>query len=392
MNRALLHKKVQDFIQENYKEDISKIVLKGSPFEDVTVQELAIQLHGKRKAEKKLPTWFHSKGIIYPPKLNLEQTSSEKTAKYKASLINGENLLDITGGFGIDSYFFSKNFEKVVHCELDPSLSEVVAHNYSQQEIRNVELFPGDGIEFLEHTNHYFSWIYIDPSRRNDSRERVFHLSDCLPNVPQHLDLLFKKTSGIMIKTSPLLDLQAGLFALKKVAEIHIIAVDNDVKELLWILEKNASETVQIKTFNFTNKGTETYNNIFGNFSEANYSEPLSYLYEPNAAIMKSGLFGALGEAFDLPKLHSNSHLFTSEKFKENFPGRKFEILEVLPFNRKKLKKHLKMDKANITTRNFPESVERLRQHLKLKEGGEHYLFFTTTIKEEKICIICAKA
>ena len=392
MNRALLHKNIQDFIQENYKEDISKIVLKGSPFEDVSVQELAVQLHGKRKAEKKLPTWFHSEGIIYPPKINLEQTSSEKTAKYKASLIDGKNLLDITGGFGIDSYFFSGNFDKVVHCELNPSLSKVVAHNYSQLEIVNVELYSGDGIEFLKHTNDHFSWVYIDPSRRNDARERVFHLSDCMPNVPMHLDLLLSKSSGVMVKTSPLLDLQAGLTALKKVAEIHIIAVDNDVKELLWILKEDASEAVQIKTLNFTKKGNEIYNNIFGNFSEPNYSQPLSYLYEPNAAIMKSGLFGALGEELDLPKLHSNSHLFTSEDLKEYFPGRKFEILEVLPFNRKKLKKHLKMDKANITTRNFPESVEKLRQHLKLKEGGEHYLFFTTTIKEEKICIVCAKA
>ncbi len=392
MNHALLHKDVQDFIDKNYKEDVSKVIFKGSPFKGISIQELAIQLHGKKKAAKKLPTWFHTEGILYPPKLNLEQTSSEKTAKHKASLVEGEILLDLTGGFGIDSYFFSERFDKVVHCELNTSLSEVVEHNYGKLGVRNIQTIAGDGIEYLKNSEDHFSWIYVDPSRRNDARERVFHLSDCLPNVPEHLDLFLEKSSGVIIKTSPLLDLQAGISSLHKVAEIYIIALNNDVKELLWILKHNTSEKTLIKTLNFTNHGTETYSNSFGSFSEATYSEPLSYLYEPNAAIMKSGLFSALSKDFNLPKLHSNSHLFTSEILKEDFPGRKFEILEVLPYNKKKLKKQLKNKKANITTRNFPESVEKLRKHFKLKEGGAHYLFFTTTRKDEKICIVCAKA
>ena len=221
MNRSLLHKEVQEFLEENYRKEVSKIVFKGSPFPGVSEQELAVQLTGKKKAEKKLPTWFTTRNIIYPPTLNLEQTSSEKTARYKASLMAGDTIVDVTGGFGIDSYFFSKEFKKVVHCELNEELSEVAAHNFGVLEAKNIESYVGDGIEFLENSSEKFDWIYIDPSRRDDAGGRVFQLSDCLPNVPEHLDLLLKKGDNILIKTSPLLDLKAGLRELR-LSLIHI--------------------------------------------------------------------------------------------------------------------------------------------------------------------------
>ena len=367
------------------------MAFKGSPFEEVSIRELASQLIGKKKAEKKLPTWFKTEGIVYPPPVNLEQTSSEITAEYKASLVQGKNLLDATGGFGVDSYFFSKKVEKVVHCEINSDLSELVDHNFLKLGIKNLQTVAGDGLEFLNSTSENFDWIYLDPSRRTDAGGRIFQLSDCFPNVPEHLDLLFKKSENVMLKTSPLLDLQAGISALKNVAEIHILAVENEVKELLWILKSDFSSEVQINTINFRKKGNEKFGSSPGDRGISAYGPPLTWLYEPNAAIMKSGLFDALGEKMKLSKLHSNSHLFTSEELKNDFPGRRFEVLDVLAYNRKRLKSSLKLEKANITIRNFPESVENLRKKLKIKEGGEHYLFFTTTGKEERICVVCAK-
>ncbi len=383
---------MQDFIRKNFKADVSKIAFKGSPFKDISTRELAEQISGRRKAEKKLPTWFKTEGIVFPPSLNLEQTSSENTAAYKASLISGKNLADLTGGFGVDSFFFSKKVQNVRHFELNESLSKIVAHNFKILEVPNVEVSHGDGLSFLEQTAIEFDWLYLDPSRRTDAGGRIFQLSDCLPNVPEHLDLLLKKSKNIMVKTSPLLDLQAGIRELKNVATIHIVAVENEVKELLWILGQIPSGATKVVTVNLRKKGNESFNGIFGEPANSIYSKPLSWLYEPNAAIMKSGLFDSLSEKFKLAKLHPNSHLFTSEKLKDNFPGRQFQILEVFPYQRKTLKAALNLRKANITTRNFPESVEDLRKKLKIKEGGEHYLFFTTTAKDEKICIVCAKA
>jgi len=390
MNRALLHKEVQEYISQNYDKDLNRIAFQGSPFEGITSRELVTQLSGKSKAEKKLPTWFHTEGILYPPTLNLEQTSSEVTAEYKASLVGGTSLLDLTGGFGIDCYFFSRRFEKVIHCELNPELSEIVAHNSRLLKAENIETYTGDGLELLKIFPKAVDWIYIDPSRRDTAGGRVFHLSDCLPDVPEHLDLLLSKASNILVKTSPLLDLQAGILALGKVREIHVVAVKNDVKELLWFLSASPSESIKIRTLNFKKKGMETYDSEFRREAVVNYSPPLAWLYEPNAAIMKSGQMDALGEDLGLLKLHPNSHLFTASELVE-FPGRRFEVLETLPFSRKKLKKVLAFDQAHIATRNFPESVAGLRKQLKIRDGGEHYLFFTTIEGEQKVVVVCRK-
>ena len=391
MNRALLHKEVQEFISENYDKDLSKLAFQGSPFEDISIQELATQLSGKKKAEKKLTTWFNTDGIVYPPTLNLEQSSSETTAKYKASLLKGSVLLDLTGGFGIDSYFFSRRFEKVIHCELDPELSEIVSHNSQQLGASNIETFTGDGIHRLEVSTEAIDWIYIDPSRRDTAGGRVFHLSDCLPDVPEHLGLLLSKAPNVLVKTSPLLDLQSGINSLGKVREIHVVAVRNEVKELLWFLSRKPSEDIRIKTLNFKKEKVEVYENNFRKEAITTYSQPLTYLYEPNAAIMKSGLMDLLGLDLGLLKLHPNSQLFTSVELKD-FPGRRFQILEQHPFSRKKLKSLLgKLENAHIATRNFPEAVASLRKQFKLKDGGENYLFFTTLEKEQKVMIHCKK-
>ncbi len=366
------------------------MAFQGSPFIEVSTRELLEQLSGKKKAEKKLPTWFKHRGIIYPPNINLEQTSSEITAEYKASLVSGKTLVDLTGGFGIDSYFFSKQVEKVYHLELNVDLQEIAAHNFGILGAKNVISEAGDGMAFLKNTSETFDWIYVDPSRRDDAGGRVFLLSDCLPNVPETLDLLQEKAGNLMIKTSPLLDIQAGLRELENVREIHIVAVDNDVKELLWILDCETSAEIKIKTINFQKQKKQVFESSFSQQVEEEYGEPQEYLYEPNAAIMKSGSFAALGEQYGLEKLHPNTQLFTGG-FVEDFPGRSFRIEKILPYRKKDLKKAFGSGKANITVRNFPESVENLRKIFKIKDGGADYLFFTTLLSEEKVVLMCQK-
>lgn len=393
MNEHLLNPEIQQFISENYKIPTSEIVLKGSPFKAVSVQELATQIFGKRKAERKLPTWFKNNQILYPPTLNLEQTSSEITAEYKASLISGKSLADLTGGFGIDTFFFSKKTERVVYFEINTELSELARHNFKVLASKNIQTINKDAIAHLKAIDVHFDWIFIDPSRRDDAGGRVFLLSDCIPNVPENLDFLFQKTDQILLKTSPLLDISAGISELKNISEIHIVAVNNDVKELLWVLEKVPSEAIKLKTINFKNNENQVFESSFEENENAqiSFSSPLTYLFEPNPAIMKSGMFSSLGSFFNLKKLQVNTHLFTSGSPIENFPGRSFKIEKILDFNGKKLKKELNISTANITTRNFPLSVAEIRKRFKIAEGGETYMFFTTIEKEKKIVLICRK-
>lgn len=391
MNPNILDAKVQDFINEHLKSNVSELVLKGIPFSQVTTIELIEQIESKAKCEKKLPHWFQQSDIYYPNKLNIEQTSSEQTAAYKSNLISGNSLIDLTGGFGVDSFYFAKTFQRVVHCEMDPVLSQIANHNFKVLKADNIDSVAKDGLLYLENVAENYDWIYVDPSRRHERKGKVFFLKDCLPNIPQHLDLLWSRSKNILIKTSPLLDISVGINELEYIKAIHIVAVNNDVKELLWILEHGFSGNITIKTINLKPKSSEQFEFKLDDESlmEVTYNAPLTYLYEPNSAILKSGGFNVLTKAFNVFKLHKHSHLYTSDTWIE-FPGRAFKILKLLPFNKKQIKK-LGIAKANITTRNFPESVENIRKTFKIKDGGEDYLFFTTDHNNQKIVLICSK-
>jgi len=391
LNKNLLKTDVQEFIYQNLTSDISSLILKGSPFEDVSVQELANQISCKRKAKEKLPNWFHSENILYPKKVSIEQTSSEITAQHKSQIVKGNSIIDITGGFGIDAYYFSKHFKKVVHCELDENLSEIVNHNYKILKTENITTIKGNGINYLENNPEKFDVIYIDPSRRNETKGKVFLLSDCLPNVPENIDFLFSKTNTILIKNSPILDISATINELKFVKEIQIIAVKNEVKELLFLLEKDYSESIQIKTYNFHKDKTHFFEFSKGTEAISSYDLPQSFLYEPNVAILKSGGFHNVSSFFNLKKIHQHSHLYTSNKLIK-FPGRSFKIIDVLPYDKKKLNKILSEKKANITVRNFPKSVAQIRKETKIKDGGDFYLFFTKFSNNKNGIIICKKA
>lgn len=395
MNKKLSTPNIQKFIDEHLKDDLTSLVLKGSPFPEVSVQEIAQQIEGKRKAEKKLPTWFNTKNIHYPKKLNLGQSSSETTAKYKASLVYGEQLIDLTGGFGIDSLFFSQTMNHVTHCELNAEISDLAKHNFQLlSEKENTEFICGDGVEILRESSQIFDWIYVDPSRRSSTGNKVFRLEDCEPNLIEILPLLLEKGNKIMLKTAPLLDLSLGFSVLKKVEEIHIVAVDNEVKELLWILSSEASQNkTPIKTINFKGAEKEMFEGFFETeqMEFSTYSEPLHYLYEPNAAIMKSGLFNTVSVKIGVSKLHANTHLYTAEELID-FPGRIFIIVQTLPFKPKILNREIPLKKANITTRNFPKTVAQIKKQLGFKDGGDLYLFFTTNLDNQKIVLVCEKA
>lgn len=391
MNTFILNTDVQKFINANINCDITLLALQKTVFSSDQLKLIIEQIEAKNRCAKKLPTWFNTQNIYYPNKLNIEQTSSEITAKYKSNLIQGNSIIDLTGGFGVDCYYFSKVFKSVTHCEINTSLSSLVKHNYNKLQLSNIETKGINGIEYLKENHKKFDWIYIDPSRRHDSKGKVFLLNDCLPNIPLHLDLLFTRSKNIIIKTSPLLDLSIGINELKHVKTIHIVAVNNEVKELLWILENKFEGKINIETVNIKNEKNDTFKFYLEDekIADSTYSLPLSYLFEPNAAILKSGAFHSISKTLNVFKLHKHSHLYSSDN-KIDFPGRAFKIDTILPFNKKALKK-LNIAKANITTRNFPETVSQIRKKFNIKDGGSIYLFFTTDLNHKKLVIITKK-
>ena len=390
MNSAILKPEVQQFINENLNTEITKLILKGSPFNDISVQELANQIVAKQKSTKKLITWFSTDDIYYPPKISIEQTSSEITAKYKSSLVSGDTIIDITGGFGIDAYYFSKKFKEVTHCEINEELSTIVKHNYQQLKVDNIKTFSGNGFDFLKQTAQIFDCIYIDPSRRDDVKGKVFLLKDCQPYIPPKTDFFFSKAKHILIKVSPISDITNTIDDLKNVKEVHIVAVNNEVKELLFLLERNYKKNIKIKTINYQKEGLQKFDFDFNEKIASTYAEPLTYLYEPNAAILKSGGFHQISKKLSLFKLHQHSHLYTSEK-RIDFPGRIFKIEHLILYDKKKIMKLLPDKKANITTRNFPKTVAQIRKETKIKDGGEVYIFLTTDLNNKNKLIICKK-
>jgi hypothetical protein len=387
----MLNPEIQQFINANIDTNISKLALQKNPFPELDWIAILNQIEAKSKAKLKLPTWFATNNIIYPSKISVEQTSSEKTASYKASLISGESLIDLTGGFGVDDFYFAKKMKSVTHCEINSELSQIVKHNFEQLGVKNISCQSGDSLETLAKLNSKWDWIYIDPSRRNDAKGKVFMLEDCLPNVPEHLDFLFEHSNSILIKTAPLLDISAGLSELKNVKTIHAVALENEVKELLWELQKDYFGKTTIKTVNLVKEKTDTFEFVLDNASESpKYGLPEKYLYEPNSAIMKSGGFDAVGTFFNLNKLHKHSHLYTNTNL-ISFPGRVFEIENSFPYHKNEMKNHLEKQQFNITTRNFPDTVESIRKKWKIKEGGNRYCFFTTDENDNKIVLICKK-
>lgn len=390
MNTAILQTEVQEYLRQHLHTDYKAFALKKSPFLNLDSSELTTQLYAKQKCKNKLPSWYNSEQIYYPKSIHIEQTSSEITASYKQNLVHGNLLIDLSGGFGVDSFYFNNKVKKVIHTELDKELSAIAAHNFKQLKASGISTHAGDGLDYIKNTNQNFDWIYIDPSRRNQNKRKVFLLQDCEPNIPEIQENLFQKTKNILLKTAPLLDLHAGANQLQFLKEIHIVAVANEVKEVLWVLDKGYTGSVSLVAANYIQKQWERFYSAWPESPNTiEFSNAKTYIYEPNAAILKSQCFGTLQSKFKLEKIAPNSHLFTND-LKIDFPGRRFKCLRSIPYHKKNMKT-LGIQKANITTRNFRLTVATLRKKHRIKEGGERYLFFTTNHQGDAVVLDCIK-
>ena len=383
------------FIEENARADVRSLALQAKKYPQVDMAMAVVQIAGRQIAEAKVPSWYRTEGLLYPKHLSMEQCSSEATAIYKAGLVEGDTFADLTGGFGIDCFFLSRKFKQADYVERQTELCELAMHNFPLLGLK-IGVHNEDGVEYLKQM-HPVDVLFLDPARRDGHGGKTVAISDCEPDVSALEDLLVEKAKKVMVKLSPMLDLSLALKALKYVREVHVVSVNNECKELLLILEKSTdSSEIVIHCEQITSTG-EHQHYAFTQEQERTSDCPLSaevgaYLYEPNASILKAGAYRSLTQAYPVKKLHASSHLYTSPYYIEGFPGRRFQVEAVSGFGKKELKTLLQgLEKANLTIRNFPSSVAELRKRLKLKEGGECYLFATTLSDESKVIIKCRK-
>lgn len=377
-----------DYIRQHADEDVRQLALRGHKCPDVDFQYALEQIAGRQKARTKLPSWAAIDGIVYPPHLSMEQCSSEVTARYKASIAGkGALFVDLTAGFGVDMALISQGFQKAVHVERQPQLCAISSENFRLLGLNHIEVVCGDGVAYL-HTMRHADLLFIDPARRDVHGGRTYDISDCTPNVLEILDEMLEKADRVMIKLSPMLDWRKAVADLGKVNEVHIISVDNECKELLLILSKTKKP---LRVFCVNND--ECFEVVEGISSQPRpLPQDMRYLYEPNASVMKAGCFDLIEQCFGVVQLERNSHLFVSDKEISGFPGRQFLIEKRTSMNKRELKATLAdVDQANITVRNFPISVAELRKRLKLKEGGDVYIFATTISDEGHQLLVCRK-
>ena len=437
MNQA-----TQDFIRQHQDDDVRQLAFLASKYPEVDMPFALDQIRGRKMARVKLPRWASLEGIIYPPHISMEQCSSESTALYKAELAarllglpvsssasfsdfsEEIGFVDLTGGFGVDfSYIAARLGVKSMYVERLAHLCEAAKENFERLGLKNAIVKNGDGIEVLHSflpkkddaasaddslgiiydqplsllkTKLGLKLIFIDPARRDDAGNKVVSLKDCTPDVTVLQEEMLSKADYVIIKLSPMLDWHRAISELSHVREVHIISVNNECKELLLVLSaRNMGGNLRIYCVNDAQSFVCDEMDMESSSVKIAPStlEEMLYLYEPNASLMKAGCFGVLSDRYDARMLSKNSHLFVSQAPIEAFPGRSFRIIAVSSFNKKELKRHLSgITKANIATRNFPLSVAELRKRLKLKDGGETYIFATTLSDESHVLVITEKA
>lgn len=411
-----INEKTWDFVREHADKDVRKVALLGTKDPEVDLQMALLLIAGRQTARKKLPSWAMVEGIVYPPHLNLEQCSSEQTARYKASLTGeGDSMADLTGGFGVDFYWMSQGFVHRYYVEQNEQLCSIAESNFRLLGL-NCQVCCCDTATYLANMPSV-NLIFLDPARRNEHGGRTYGIEDCTPNVLELMPQLLEKTDRVMLKLSPMLDWRKAVDDIQKqnasVREVHIVSVDNECKELLLIVGKEPTDSLCVvcvngdSIFDFvptlgTNNsqvGNEMFPRWEYSYRSDLYECPL-YLYEPNASIMKAGCFVEVEEQFPVRQIAPNSHLFLSDVEIEEFPGRKFQILAISSMNKQELKRHFEeiinqkltsMESANIAVRNFPMTVDQLRKKLKLKDGGDTYIFATTMASGEHKLLICRK-
>ena len=389
------------YVRQHADDDVRQLALTGSKDPEVDMQAALQQIAGLQTARKKLPTWAACDGILYPPHLNMEQCSSEQTARYKARVVGllerttPTTLIDLTGGFGVDFSFIAPLFDKAVYVERQEALCQLAKHNFPALGL-SCEVVCADSVDYL-HSLTKATMIFLDPARRDEYGARTYGISDCTPDVLALRDELMEKADYVMLKLSPMLDWRKTVKDLGEqwVRQVHIVSVEGECKELLVVLSKNGEGLRLICSNDGEHFEVTSPTRLSSLSSLARFTSPTiptSFLYEPNASVMKGGCFAELAARFGVSALAQNSHLFVSDRLISDFPGRKFRVVAVSSMNKKELKeKVLPLKQANITVRNFPLSVAELRKRLKLSEGGSHYLFATTLARDNRVLLVCEK-
>lgn len=384
---------LNEFVKEHENDDIHVLALRAIQYPEIDMQLAIRQITGRQIAKEKIPGWYINENILYPKHLSLEQSSSEKTARYKANLVDGERMVDLTGGMGVDFSFLATRFKQAVYVEQQTELTEIATHNFKELGLANVTVKNTDALSYLQEAAPA-DLIYIDPARRDTTGRKTVSIEDCTPNILEFENLLDKKGKLTMIKLSPMLDISLALKSLSDISDVHIVSHNNECKELLFIKRKTNGET-RYHCVNIQKEKTDilSFTREQEEKTAIGYKPQIGkYLYEPNASITKAGAYKYLSTYYNIDKIHPNSHLYTSDSLISDFHGRSFIIENVCSLNKKDVKQHLQnIKQANITTRNFPLSVQELRKRTGLKEGGEIFIFATTLANEKKVLLICKK-
>lgn len=388
-----------EFIKSNINSDINKLALIKSKFHaDIRSEIVLHQIKILNKVSDKLPSLSTNYNIFFPKNVSIEQASSEATAKYKKSITNYNISADLTGGMGIDSFFLAQNSLQHYYNEIDKTLSEIFEHNCEVLNLKNIRISNSSALDFISNiSDKSIDLIYLDPARRDSEGAKTYFLEDTLPNPMQVISAIQSKNlinpPKLLLKTSPLLDISRAISQLRFVAEVHIISVENECKELLFLLDLTSDGTQQIKysAVNIKSDYSQVFNSSIRTATPITYTNPLKYLYEPNSSMMKLGFWSKIAEQYSLNKLSSNTHLFTSDKLIPEFPGRIFSIKDVSKIDKKSIISHLPDKKANIAVRNCKMSVQEIKKKFNISDGGNIYIFFTTLNNQTNKAIICQK-
>ena len=387
---------ILSFVAKNEQNDPAQLILSNKIPDNFPARDVAEQISSRKKAYSKLPELYATGGIVFPPPLSMEQCSSEASAKFKASLLKGKSLVDLTGGFGIDTYYLSSQFEEVHYVEKNNSLCKIAEHNFSiVKKLKHIEIHAQLAEDYLK-SLEFMDCVYLDPARRKEGDQKVYRWKDCTPDLIQLKDSIINKSEQQLVKAAPMMDISQGCLELdNQVKKVYVVEWKGEVKELLFFLSKEKCTDPSVEAVMLNDKG-EVENSFLGSSQaekEANiiYSEPSSYLYEPSASVMKTGFFRSLSTQYNLHGLHPNTHLFSSEEKINNFPGKLYKILAIEQVQKKSIQKHLKNKKANLKCRNFPLSVEDLKKKLNIKDGGDNYVFALSLLGDLKRLIVCEK-
>lgn len=406
MINRLLKPEVQEFIKDHQHVDPFTLSLKSKPRENFPLKEAIEQIQSLQKAKHKIPGWVAVNNIVWPPPLSVEQSSSEITAKFKAELIHGKSIVDLTGGMGVDTCYFADKFEEVHYVEFDQDLADAAQHNFYVLEKNNVAVNYVEAEDFLNKSATHFDAIFLDPSRRMKNK-KVFKIEDCTPNLYEIIPKCLAKTDQLLIKLSPMADLSLLIKDFSPV-KIWVVSVKNEVKEVLCLIRNEKLRTLifaadlqfhaHMHYLADRWEARQEKSMVFGfnqeeeAKTESIFSFPLKYIYEPSSAILKAGAFKLVGHRFELKKLHVNSHLYTSDDLVKDFQGRIFLLKEQLKQNKKEISRIVPNKKINVLTRNYPLSPAQLKNKLSLKDGGENYLIGTTLMDGKKALLFCERA